>query len=172
MGLQCHSKNEMIQTKMLKILFIFYSLSLLSADSHLYLLFQLSGPSLTMEFWWQCMADLVGLRWWFDLVGFGGGLLARKHGRGTRGAAPASDAVAHTSDCVCGFFFFFFLGFAPTWLDLPRRGSIRAKSASIRAKSGWFGQNQVVSTADRYGWNRLKSALNLAGKAEILTFEA
>ena len=68
------------------------------------------------------MANLMGLRWWFDLVGFGGGLLARKHGHGTRGAAPASDAVAHTSDCVCGFFFFFFS-------DSRRLGSIRADAA-------------------------------------------
>ena len=48
-------------------------------------------------------------------------LYARKHGRGTRGAAPASDAVACVSDCVCVFFFFFFLGFAPTRLDSRRR---------------------------------------------------
>ena len=36
-------------------------------------------------------------------------LYARKHGRGTRGAAPASDAVARVSVRVCVFFFFFFL---------------------------------------------------------------
>ena len=46
-------------------------------------------------------------------------LYARKHGRGTRGAAPASDAVACASDCVCVFFFFFFS-------DSRRLGSIRA----------------------------------------------
>ena len=137
MGLQCHSKNEMIQTKMLKILFIFYSLSLLSTDSHLYLLFQLSGPSLAVEFWWRCMADLVGLRWWFDLVGFGGGLQARKHRRGTRGVAPASDAVVGTSDRVCVFFIYiFFLGFAPTLLDSRRCSLIRAESALICAELG------------------------------------
>ena len=33
MGLQCCSKNETVQSKMLKIFFIFYSLSLLSTDS-------------------------------------------------------------------------------------------------------------------------------------------
>ena len=43
------------------------------------------------------------------------------------------------------FFFFFFLGFAPTRLDSCRCGSIRAESASIRAESGWFGQNRAVS---------------------------
>ena len=32
--------------------------------------------------------------------------------------------------------FFFFLGFAPTRLDLCRCGSIRAESASIRAEPG------------------------------------
>ena len=35
MGLQCCSKNETVQSKMLKIFFIFYSLSLLSTDSQL-----------------------------------------------------------------------------------------------------------------------------------------
>ena len=37
---------------------------------------------------------------------------------------------------VSAFFFFFFLGFALTWLDSRRRGSICAKSASIRAEPG------------------------------------
>ena len=58
------------------------------------------------------------------------------HGRGTRGAAPASDAIARASDRVWVFFFFFFLGFAPTRLDSRQCGSIRAESASIRAESG------------------------------------
>ena len=84
------------------------------------------------------MADLVGLRWWFDLVGFGGGLQARKHRRGTRGVAPASDAVAGTSDRVCVFLYIyiFFLGFAPTRLDSRRCGLIRAESALICAELG------------------------------------
>ena len=68
-------------------------------------------------------------------------LKPRKHGRGNSGAAPAYDTVARASVCVC---IFFFLGFALTRLNSSRRGSIRAKSASIRAKPGWFGQNQAI----------------------------
>ena len=106
-------------------------------------------------------------------------LRPRKHGRGTRGVAPASDAVARASDRVCVFFFFFFLRFAPTRLDSRRCGSIRAESASIRAESGWFGQNRAVSAISgrigrrpirpeqaRNGRKRPKSALNMAVKAE------
>ena len=174
MGLQCHSKNEMIQTKMLKILFIFYSLSLLSTDSHLYLLFQLSGPSLAVEFWWRCMADLVGLRWWFDLVGFGGGLQARKHRRGTRGVAPASDAVVGTSDRVCVFLYIYFFS------DSPRLGSIRADAAWFVPNRLWFAPNwadsakigpyrpyRVVSAGGRYGRNRPENSRNTPEMAEI-----
>ena len=69
------------------------------------------------------MADLVGLRWWFDLVGFGGGLQARKHRCDTRGAAPASNAVARTSDRVCVFLYIYFFS------DSRRLGSIRADAA-------------------------------------------
>ena len=56
------------------------------------------------------------------------------HSRPTRDAA--FDAVARASDHVCVFFFFFFLGFAPTRLDSRRCGSIRAESTSIRVESG------------------------------------
>ena len=49
---------------------------------------------------------------------------------------PMRDAVARASDRVCVFFFFFFLGFAPTLLDSRRCGSIRAESASIHVESG------------------------------------
>ena len=67
MGLQCCSKNETVRSKMLKIFFIFYSLSLLSTDSQLsvslsILSLSLSHPSLAMAFWWRCMADLVVCR--------------------------------------------------------------------------------------------------------------
>ena len=90
----------------------------------------------------------------------------RKHGRGTRGAAPASDAAARASDRVCIFFSWIRADsarFAPTRLDLRRCGSIRAESASIRTESGWFGQNRAVSAvsaAGRYGRNRPKQAGN------------
>ena len=62
----------------------------------------------------------------------------RKHGRGTRGAAPASDAVARASDRVWVFFSRIRVDsarFAPMRLDSRRCGSIRAESASIRAES-------------------------------------
>ena len=70
---------------------------------------------------------------------------------------------------------------SPTWLPVRRCrvwvffffffSRIRADSASIRAKPGWFGQNRVISAGDWNGWNRPKLALNLAGTAEILTSE-
>ena len=59
--------------------------------------------------------------------------IPRKHGRGTRGAAPASDAgrgvrrgCPHVGPRLRFFFF----------SDSCRLGSIRAESASIRAESG------------------------------------
>ena len=85
-------------------------------------------------------------------------LRPRKHGRGTRGVAPASDAVARASDRVCVFFFFFFLRFAPTRLDSHRCSSIRAKSASICAEPGWFDQNWAVSADGRYCRNTPETA--------------
>ena len=122
---------------------------------------------------------------------------ARMHGRGTRGAAPASDAARRGTRCptrlparrtASGFFFFFFFS------DSRRCGSIRAESASIRAESGWFGQNRAVSAISAVsvrigrrpilpirpkqagkrpkqaetGRNRPKSALSMAGKSENL----
>ena len=69
-------------------------------------------------------------------------LYARKHGRGTRGAAPASDAVACVSDCVCVFFFFFF--------------------SRIRADSARFAPQKQAEIRRK----RPKSALNMAGKSE------
>ena len=61
MGLQCCSKNETVQSKMLKIFFIFYSLSLLSTDSQLSI--SLSSLSLSLS--------LIPLWRWL----FGGGAL-------------------------------------------------------------------------------------------------
>ena len=78
-------------------------------------------------------------------------LSSRKHGRGTRGAAPASDAVARASDRVCVFFFFFSdsrrLGsiradaarFAPMRLDSCRIGFNLRRIGLIRPKSGRIG---------------------------------
>ena len=62
------------------------------------------------------------------------------------------------------FFFFFF------W-DSRQLGLIHADLASICTEPGWFGQNRAISAGDRNGRNRPKSALNLAGTAEILTSE-
>ena len=77
---------------------------------------------------------------------------ARKHGRGTRGAAPASDADARALVRVCIFFFFVYLRFALTRLDSCRLGSIRAKSASILTEPSWFDQNwAVLAIAGRIG---------------------
>ena len=65
MGLQCRSKNEMVWAKMLKLLFIFYSLFLSSALTLTFVFFlhSLSRPSLVVAFRWRFMADLVGRRW-------------------------------------------------------------------------------------------------------------
>ena len=113
--------------------------------------------------------------------GFGFVLLcsSRKHGRGTRGAAPAFDAVACASVRVCAFFFFFFA-------DLCRLGLIRVDTARFvpnwlrfvpnradSAKIGPYRPYRVVSaggqdrpeTAEIYR-KRPKSALNMARKAE------
>ena len=50
MGLQCCSKNETIRSKMLKIFFIFYSLSLLSTDSQLSVSLSILSLSLSSLF--------------------------------------------------------------------------------------------------------------------------
>ena len=93
--------------------------------------------------------------------------LTRKHGRGWEGAASKSDAVDRTS--VPRLSFFFFLGFAPNRLRFaPNRlrfAPNRADSARIRS----YRPYRVVLAGDRYGRNRLKSVLKLAGAAEILT---
>ena len=107
----------------------------------------------------------------------------RKHGRGTRGAAPASDAVARASDRVWVFFFF---------SDLRRLGSIRvdtarfvpnrlrfapnrADSAKIGPYRPYWTYRPAADTADtaETGWKsaetcrkRPKSALSMAVKSE------
>ena len=77
----------------------------------------------------------------------------RCHTRIRRGPTrdATSDAVARASVCVCVFFF---LGFAPTRLDSCRIGFDSSRTELIRPKQA---QN---------GRNRVKSALNMAGKAE------
>ena len=74
----------------------------------------------------------------------------------------ASDAVACASvPRLSFFFFFFFLRFAPTRLDSRCSGSIYAKSASIcaePARIGLYRPYWVVSTGDRYGWNKPETA--------------
>ena len=77
------------------------------------------------------------MKWW-----------PRKHGRGTRGAAPASDAARHgtrrptrlPARRTASAFFFFFLRFAPTMrLDSCRIGFDSSRTGLIRPKSGRIG---------------------------------
>ena len=95
--------------------------------------------------------------------------MPRKHGRGTRGAAPASDAGCGVR-CGCPrvhprlrFFFFF--------SDSRRLDSIRADAARFvlnrlrfasnradSAKIGPYRPYRVVSTGGRYGRNRPETA--------------
>ena len=105
---------------------------------------------------------------------------ARKHGRGTRGAAPASDAVARASDHVWVFFFFFFFSqiradsarFAPMRLDSCRIGFDWRRIGLIRPKSVRIGHigtyRPAADTADtaETGRKRPKSALSMAVKSE------
>ena len=94
---------------------------------------------------------------------------SRKHGRSTRGAAPASVRV-------CVFFFFFFpwirtdsAQFALTrldscWIgfDLRRTGLIRPKTGHI----GHIGSYRSAADTAKTCRKRPKSALNMARKAE------
>ena len=77
------------------------------------------------------------------------------HPRPTRDAA--SDTVAHVSVRVC-VFFFFFLGFAPTWLDSRQIGFDSCQTGLIRPKSGPYRSYQVVSAGSRYGQNMPETA--------------
>ena len=105
---------------------------------------------------------------------------ARKHGRGTRGAAPASDAARRRCLRVRPRLHFFFLGFAPTRLDSRRCGSIRVDAARFvpnrlrfapnradSAKIGSYRPYWVVSASGRYGRNRPKNGRNKPETAEI-----
>ena len=108
------------------------------------------------------------------------------HGRGTRGAAPASDAVARASDRVWVFFFSRIRAdsarFALMRLDSCRIGFDSRRIGLIRPKSSRIGHNgrigtyrPAADTADtaetgrktaETGRNRPKSALSMAGKSE------
>ena len=117
----------------------------------------------------------------------------RKHGRGTRGAAPASDVARRGMWCPTRLparrtasAFFFFLGFALTRLDSRRCGSIRADAARFvpnrlrfapnRADSAKIGPYRpaadIADTAEtgrkqaETGRKRPKSALSMAVKSE------
>ena len=107
------------------------------------------------------------------------------HGHGTRGAAPASDAVRCVTwrptwlperRTVSAFFFFLFFFFS----DSHRLGSIRANAARFvlnrlqfapnradSAKIGPYRPYQVVSTGGRYGRNRPENGRNMPETAEI-----
>ena len=75
------------------------------------------------------------------------------HGHGRMGAAPASDAAACVS--VPRLSFFFFLGFAPTWLQF----------GLIPAEPGQFGQNRVVSAElDRIGRRPKQAEIGLESR--------
>ena len=78
-------------------------------------------------------------------------LYARKHGRGTRGAAPASDAVARMSVRV---YVFFFLGFALTRLDSCRISFDSHRTGLIWPKSGCIGHIGSYRPAADTGWKR------------------
>ena len=107
----------------------------------------------------------------------------RKHGRGTRGAAPASDVARRGMRCptrlparrtASAFFFFSRIRadsarFAPMRLDSCRIGFNSRRTGLIRPKSGLIGHirsyRPAADTA-KTRRKRPKSALNMAGKAE------
>ena len=94
---------------------------------------------------------------------------ARKHGRGTRGAAPASDAARCRCLRVGPRLHFFFLGFAPMRLDSCRIGFDSRRTGLIRPKSGrigHIGSYRPAADTAKTCRKRPKSALNMAGKAE------
>ena len=113
------------------------------------------------------------MKWW-----------PRKHGRATRGATPASDAVARASDRVCVFFFFSRIRvdsarFAPMRLDSCRIGFDSRRIGLIRPKSGRIGHiGRIgrrpilpIQAGNRLkqaetGRKRPKSALSMAIKSE------
>ena len=100
----------------------------------------------------------------------------RKHGRGTRGAAPASDAARRgtrrptrlpTRRTASAFFFFFF---SRIRTDSARFAPNRPRFAPNRADSAKIGPYRVVSAGGRYGRygrNRPKNGRNRPETAEI-----
>ena len=98
--------------------------------------------------------------------------VTRKHRRNQEGAAPASDAVARAS---VPHLHFFFLGFALMQLDSCRIGFDSRRTRLIQLESGRIGHirsywpaTDTVETCRKWP----KSALNMVGKAEIITSEA
>ena len=95
---------------------------------------------------------------------------ARKHGRSTRGAAPASDADACALVRVCIFFFFCLsqiransARFVSTWLDSCQIGFDSHRTELIRPKLGRIGHSRSYRpTADSAETGRkwLKHAKN------------
>ena len=68
MGLQCCSKNETVQSKMLKIFFIFYSLSLLSTNSQLSNSLSILSLSLSLIPLWRWLfgGSALPILWFVD----------------------------------------------------------------------------------------------------------
>ena len=65
--------------------------------------------------------------------------LCGKHGRGSRGAAPASDAATCEGCCYRVQFFFFF------FLNSCRRGLELGQFVLIQAELGWFAPTRAIS---------------------------
>ena len=80
--------------------------------------------------------------------------------------ARTRDAVDRAS--VLHLCFFFFLRFAPTRLDSRRTGLIRPESGRI----SHIGQYRPATDTAETGRNRPKSAVKIAGEAEILASDA
>ena len=68
-------------------------------------------------------------------------------------------------------FFFFFIGFAPTWLDSCRIGFDSCRTGLIRPELGRIESYWPVADTAETGRKWPKSALKLIGTAEILTLE-
>ena len=95
---------------------------------------------------WFVRVKLTNFEW--------GHNLSRKHRLGWEGAALAFDAVAHASVLHLSFFFFFCLGFAPTWLDSRRIGFNSRQIRLIRPKSGRIGRRPIWPKQAKNGRNR------------------